>query len=83
MQAIRIQVKGQIDRNWSDWLASLAIDHTSRGNTVMRGVVRDQAALYGLLIQLSNLGLQLVSLTCGDTGNPGRRGGWRDVKVRK
>jgi hypothetical protein len=76
MQAIKIQVKGQIDRNWSEWLASLDIDHTPRGNTVMSGFVRDQAALYGLLIQLSNLGLPLVSLTCGDTANPDRRGGW-------
>jgi hypothetical protein len=72
MQAIKIQVRGQIDRDWSDWLSSLVIDHTSRGNTVMSGIVRDQAALYGLLFQISNLGLQLVSLTCGDTGNPGK-----------
>jgi hypothetical protein len=81
MQAIKIQVKGQIDRSWSDWLASLAINHTPRGNTVMSGVVRDQAALYGLLMQLSNLGLQLISLSCGDAGAPGKHGGWRNVKA--
>jgi hypothetical protein len=82
MQASKIQVRGQIDKNWSEWLASLDIDHTYRDNTVMSGFVRDQAALYGLLFQLSNLGFQLVSLTCGDTGYPGRRGGWRNMKAQ-
>jgi hypothetical protein len=63
MQQVEIRVKGQIDRDWSDWMSGLAIAHTGQGETVLTGSVRDQAALYGLLNRLSDLGLQLNSVT--------------------
>lgn len=49
MQQVEIHVRGQIDRDWSDWLGGLKITHTADGSTVLSGPVRDQAALYGLL----------------------------------
>jgi hypothetical protein len=58
-------VKGHINRDWSDWLGELAIKHTDDGNSLLSGPVRDQAALYGLLFQLSSLGLQLISVALG------------------
>ena len=71
MQQIEIRVKGQIDRDWSDWVGGLAITHTLEGETVMTGSGRDQATLYGLLSRLSDLGLQLNSVT--STGiSPGK-----------
>jgi hypothetical protein len=71
---VEIRVKGQIDRDWSDWLDDLAVAHSEDGNTILSGAVRDQAALYGLLSQLSDMGLSLISLS--STGfNPGRQGG--------
>ena len=63
MQQVEIRIKGQIDRDWSDWMSGLAITHTGEGETVLTGSVRDQAALYGLLARLSDLGLQLNSVT--------------------
>ena len=66
MQQIEIRIKGQIDENWSDWMGGLAITHTGQGETVLTGSVRDQAALYGLLSLLSDLGLQLNSVTCAE-----------------
>jgi len=63
MQQIEIRIKGQIDRDWSDWIGGLAITHTSQGETIITGSVRDQAALYGLVGRLADLGLQLNSLT--------------------
>ena len=63
MQQVEIRVKGQIDRDWSDWIGGLTITHTSPGETVLTGSVRDQAALYGLVSRLADLGLQLVSLS--------------------
>ncbi len=65
MQGVKIRVRGQLDKNWSDWLGAMTITHTKRGETVLSGNVSDQAALYGLLLRLSNLGLQLVSMTSG------------------
>ena len=67
MQQIVVRVEGQIDENWSDWLGALMITHTNRGETLLSGTVRDQAALYGLLVRMSNLGLKLISLTSGRT----------------
>ena len=67
MHSIEIRVKGQIDRDWSDWIGGLVISYTDEGNTVLTGQVRDQAALYGLLEKLSNVGMQLLSFTTQPT----------------
>ncbi len=67
MQKIEVRVKGQIDRDWSDWMGGLAISYTGQGETVLNGSVRDQAALCGLLNKLNDLGIQLVSVAQGQT----------------
>ena len=66
MQRIEIRVKGQIDEHWSDWFGGLTITHTEEGETVLNGSIADQAALYGLLSKLRDLGLQLLSVTRTD-----------------
>jgi hypothetical protein len=63
MQSVEIRVKGQIDQGWSEWVGGLTISYTVQGDTVLTGQVRDQAALYGLLEKLSNVGMQLLSFT--------------------
>ena len=63
MQQVEIRVKGQIDRDWSDWISDVTTTHTVKGETILAGSVQDQAALYGLLSRLSDLGLQLNSVT--------------------
>jgi hypothetical protein len=62
MEQVEIRIKGQIDKNWSDWLNGLSIAH-EQNNTVLKGLLADQSALYGVLFQLSGLGIQLISLT--------------------
>ena len=62
MEQVVILIKGHIDRDWTDWLGKLTINHTVDGNTFLSGSIRDQASLYGLLTQLSNLGLKLISV---------------------
>ena len=62
MEWIEIRVKGQLDRNWSDWFGGLAIAHSVQGETVLAGPIRDQEELRGVLCRLSDLGLALVSL---------------------
>ncbi len=70
MQRVEIRVRGQIDRDWSDWLSNQTVTHTPDGETVITGSVRDQTALYGLLSRLANLGLELISLTSNDNNRP-------------
>ena len=60
MHQIEIRVKGQIDQHWSDWFGGLTITHTERGDSILTGIVRDQAELRGLLSKISDLGLELI-----------------------
>ncbi len=62
MQRVEITVKKRIDFNWSEWFENMTIRHTERDETILCGTVVDQAALYGLLAKLRNLGLALVSV---------------------
>ena len=66
MQTIEIKIKGHVDRDLSNSLADLQVTHVADGSSLLWGVVRDQSALYGLLFQLSNLGLQLISVSSTD-----------------
>lgn len=57
-----IKVGGQLDKHWSEWLGNLNLTHDAQGNTLLVGAIPDQAALYGLLVQIHDLGLALISL---------------------
>jgi hypothetical protein len=68
MLQVEIRVEGCLDERWSEWLDGLAITHTGTGpnggggETVLTGPIVDQAALYGLIGKLRDLGLALVSV---------------------
>ena len=51
------------NEHWSAWFAGLKIAHTDQDETVLSGAVVDQAALYGVLSMLRDLGLPLLSVT--------------------
>lgn len=61
MQHVKIRVRGRIDEHWSEWFEGLTITHTDQDETVLTGAVADQAALYGLLAKVRDLGLSLLS----------------------
>ena len=58
----QIRVRGHINAEWSEWFDRMTIVHEADGITVLAGALVDQAALYGVLIRLRNLGLPLVSV---------------------
>ena len=58
----QIRVKDHLSREWTDWFGGLAITLEENGETVLTGPVIDQAALYGLLRKVRNLGMALVSV---------------------
>ncbi len=64
MQKVAIRVKGHLDPEWSEWLNGLTITHPKPHETLLAGFVTDQAALYGLLSKLRDLGLALISVSC-------------------
>jgi hypothetical protein len=62
-RSYQIKVEGHLDECWSEWLGGLEITRDGRGNTLLRGVIPDQAALHGVLTRMFDLGLTLVSLS--------------------
>lgn len=62
-----IRIQGRLDDRWSAWLG-LDLSRTDDGATVLRGRVADQAALHGLLTQVRDIGLPLISVTPTDAG---------------
>jgi hypothetical protein len=58
-----IRVKGQLTgSNWSAWFEGMELTVTGNGETLLRGMVADQAALYGLLARLRDLALPLLAV---------------------
>ena len=62
MQRVEIRVEGHLDPNWEDWLDGITLTHSEEGETILAGAVRDQAALYGLIAKLRDLGVKLISI---------------------
>jgi predicted mannosyl-3-phosphoglycerate phosphatase (HAD superfamily) len=63
MQKIEIHIKGQINQQWTDWFGGLDITHSDRDETILKGCLPDQAAVYGVISRLRDLGLELVSVS--------------------
>lgn len=56
----QIRVKGQLGSQWTDWFEGLVILSADNGDTLLTGPVLDQAALYGLLRKVRDLGMPLI-----------------------
>lgn len=63
-----IRLQGRLDNRWSTRFDGMTLT-TDGGFTLLRGPVVDQAALYGLLHQLRDIGLPLVSVTRVETAD--------------
>jgi hypothetical protein len=59
----QIKVKGHLPDHWSDWFDEMTLTlDAERGETTLSGPVVDQAALYGLLNKVHDLGLTLLAV---------------------
>lgn len=66
-----IKIKGHLDPGWSDWLMGLELSYQEGDVTLLAGALPDQAALHGLLERIRDLNLKLISVTSGNTQDPG------------
>lgn len=57
-----IRLKGPLGSDWVDWFGGLTITLADNGDTLLTGLVIDQAALHGLLKKVRDLGMSLVSV---------------------
>jgi hypothetical protein len=62
MHNVEIRVKGYLDQHWSEWFEGFEIAHSESDETILTGQVPDQAALYGILTKIRNLGLSLIAV---------------------
>ncbi len=58
----QIKIQGHLGDQWADWFEGLSITLEKNGTTLLTGPVADQAALYGLLRRVRDLGLPLLSV---------------------
>jgi hypothetical protein len=64
-----IRVKGHLDPSWQDRFGGLCIEQQENGTTLFLGILPDQAALHGVLLQIIRLGLTLLSLETSEVPN--------------
>ena len=65
----QIRLKGQLGSQWTDWFGGLTLTLEEDGDTLLTGPVIDQAALFGLLKKVRDLGLPLVSVSPLEPGH--------------
>jgi|SoiMethySBSTD1v2_1073268.scaffolds.fasta_scaffold6098807_1 hypothetical protein len=58
----RIQIQEQLDPQWAAWFDGMALTQAADGTTILEGRLVDQAALYGLISKMRDLGLTLVAV---------------------
>ena len=59
----QIRVKGNLGEQWSEWFDRLTITNEKEGEAVLAGVLADEAALYGALMKIRDLGLALLAVS--------------------
>lgn len=57
-----IRIAGHLAPQWSEWFEGFAVTLEPEGTTRLTGPVVDQAALYGLLKKVRDLGLPLLAV---------------------
>jgi hypothetical protein len=68
---ISIRIKGHLNPSWQQGLEGLQIVHEEQGTSLLSGVLKDQAALFGVLKRIDHLSLTLLSLERTDPEGPG------------
>lgn len=76
MLQVDIRIKGQINKQWSEWFDGLTISHSDLDETILTGLVADQSALYGIISRLRDLGLQLTSVSSEETKENSHEHNW-------
>ncbi len=58
----QIRIKGHLGPQWTGWFEGVTIALEEDGSSLLTGPIVDQAALYGLLKKVRDLGIPLVSV---------------------
>ena len=58
----QIRIAGHLGQRWRNWFEGFVITLEANGETLLTGLVVDQAALHGTLKKVRDLGLPLISV---------------------
>ena len=58
----QIRIAGHLDNHWAEEFGGFTITRQQNGDTFLTGPVMDQAALFGILKKVRDLGMQLISI---------------------
>ena len=64
----QIRIQGQLGHEWTDWFGGLTITLEDNGETLLTGLVVDQAALHGVLRKVRDVGMPLLSVSRVEPG---------------
>ena len=65
-QRYEVVICGRLPSQWVDFFEEVEVISLPDGNTCMAVSLPDQSALYGLLMRLRDLGIQLISINAVD-----------------
>jgi hypothetical protein len=57
----KITIQGHLDKKWKNSFEGLEINYEGE-NTILKGNIKDEAHLHGLLNQIRDLNLKLISV---------------------
>jgi hypothetical protein len=63
-----IKVQGQLDKKWKNFFEGFEISYEG-DNTILKGTIKDEAHLHGVLNQIRDLNLKLISVNSDETCN--------------
>jgi len=62
----RIHMEGHLPERWKDWFDGMTVTNLENGEVLLQGCVQDQSGLVGIINQIHNLNLTLISVHCED-----------------
>lgn len=69
----QIRVAGHLGAQWANWFEGLTMTLEDNGDTLLTGVIVDQATLHGFFKKIRDLGLVLVSVNPVYTSNDNKK----------
>ncbi len=57
----KIKIQGHLDKKWEDWFDGMEISYDG-DNTILTGIMKDEAHLRGTLNRIMDLNLKLISV---------------------
>jgi hypothetical protein len=58
---IKIEIEGHLNSTWKNWFDGMEIRYVNN-NTILSGNVKDESNLHGILNQIRDLNLKLISV---------------------